>query len=74
MFGGLCFMVNDKMCVGAEKERMMVRFDPALNDVIMENNDVGPMDVTKLVMKGLRLSRWRRCIRSVNSNVGCNWH
>jgi len=28
MFGGLCFMVNDKMCVGIEKERMMVRLDP----------------------------------------------
>ena len=24
MFGGLCFMVNDKMCVGVEKERLMV--------------------------------------------------
>ena len=29
MFGGLCFMVNDKMCVGVEKERLMVRLDPA---------------------------------------------
>jgi len=29
MFGGLCFMVNDKMCVGVEMERLMVRFDPA---------------------------------------------
>ncbi len=28
MFGGLCFMVNDKMCVGVESQRLMVRFDP----------------------------------------------
>ena len=52
MFGGICFMVNGKMCVGVEKERMMVRFDPALNDGIMEKNGVGPMDFTKRVMKG----------------------
>ena len=45
-------MVNGKMCVGVEKERMMVRFDPALNDEIMEKNGVGPMDFTKRVMKG----------------------
>ena len=29
MFGGLCFMVNDKMCVGVEQELLMVRIDPA---------------------------------------------
>ena len=52
MFGGLCFMVNGKMCVGVVKERMMVRFDPALNNEIMEMNGVGPMDFTGRVMKG----------------------
>ena len=52
MFGGLCFMVGGKMCVGVESSRMMVRFDPAINDEIMEKNGVGPMDFTKRVMKG----------------------
>ena len=52
MFGGLCFMVNGKMCVGVESERMMVRFDPARNDEIMELNGAAPMDFTKKVMKG----------------------
>lgn len=52
MFGGLCFMVNGKMCVGVESERMMVRFDPEINDKVMEMNGVGPMDFTKRVMKG----------------------
>ena len=52
MFGGLCFMVNDKMCVGVEKERLMVRFDPALTDEIMERPGVGPMDFTSRVLKG----------------------
>ncbi|MEQ1603659.1 MAG: TfoX/Sxy family protein [Pyrinomonadaceae bacterium] len=52
MFGGLCFMVDGKMCVGVESDRMMVRFDPSLNDEIMEKNGVGPMDFTKRVTKG----------------------
>ena len=30
MFGGLCFMVDDKMCVGVKADRIMVRISPAL--------------------------------------------
>lgn len=52
MFGGLCFMVNDKMCVGVEMERLMVRFDPARYDEIMERKGCRPMDFTGRVMKG----------------------
>lgn len=52
MFGGVCFMVNGKMCVGVTGERMMVRFDPKLNDEIMEKEGVGPMDFTTRVMRG----------------------
>ena len=52
MFGGVCFMVNGKMCCGVSKDRLMVRFDPAINDQIMEMNGVGPMDFTTRVMTG----------------------
>lgn len=52
MFGGLCFMVNDKMCVGVEKERLMVRLDPAIFDEVMEKEGCKPMDFTGRVMKG----------------------
>jgi TfoX/Sxy family transcriptional regulator of competence genes len=52
MFGGLCFMVNDKMCVGVEKERLMVRLDPAKYDEVMEKDGCKPMDFTGKVMKG----------------------
>jgi TfoX/Sxy family transcriptional regulator of competence genes len=52
MFGGLCFMVNDKMCVGVETSRLMVRFDPALTDEVMEKEGCKPMDFTSKVMKG----------------------
>lgn len=52
MFGGLCFMVNDKMCVGVEKERMMVRLDPSVYDEVMEKEGCKPMDFTGRIMKG----------------------
>jgi TfoX/Sxy family transcriptional regulator of competence genes len=52
MFGGLCFMVNDKMCVGVEQERLMVRLDPAIYDEVMEKEGCKPMDFTGKVMKG----------------------
>lgn len=52
MFGGLCFMVNDKMCVGVETSRLMVRFDPSKTDEVMEKEGYTPMDFTSKVMKG----------------------
>jgi TfoX/Sxy family transcriptional regulator of competence genes len=52
MFGGLCFMVNGKMCVGVEKERLMVRLDPAKYDEVMEREGCRPMDFTGRIMKG----------------------
>jgi TfoX/Sxy family transcriptional regulator of competence genes len=52
MFGGLCFMVNDKMCVGVEQQRLMVRLDPAKYDEVMEKEGCKPMDFTGKIMKG----------------------
>lgn len=52
MFGGLCFMVDDKMCLGVENDRMMVRLDPAKFDEVIEMEGCGPMDFTGKVMKG----------------------
>jgi TfoX/Sxy family transcriptional regulator of competence genes len=52
MFGGLCFMVNDKMCVGVEQERLMVRLDPEKYDEAMEKEGCRPMDFTGKIMKG----------------------
>jgi TfoX/Sxy family transcriptional regulator of competence genes len=52
MFGGLCFMVNDKMFIGVEKERLMVRIDPAICDEVMEKDGCVPMDFTGKIMRG----------------------
>ncbi|MFN8288651.1 MAG: TfoX/Sxy family protein [Chitinophagaceae bacterium] len=52
MFGGLCFMVNGKMALGVEKERLMVRLDPAKYEEVLEKDGCKPMDFTGKVMKG----------------------
>jgi TfoX/Sxy family transcriptional regulator of competence genes len=52
MFGGLCFMVNEKMCVGVEKERLMVRLNPDLMEEVMEKEGCNPMDFTGKSMNG----------------------
>jgi len=52
MFGGVCFMVNGKMCVGVEKERLMVRLDPAKYEDVIDKDGCTPMDFTGRVMKG----------------------
>lgn len=52
MFGGLCFMVNEKMCVGVVKERLMVRLDPEIYEEVLESGECEPMDFTGKSMKG----------------------
>lgn len=40
MFGGLAFMVNDKMCINVSKDRLMCRIDPALHEDAVSRNGV----------------------------------
>jgi TfoX/Sxy family transcriptional regulator of competence genes len=47
MFGGLAFMVNEKMCLTAGKDRIMCRIDPAIHDEAIKNDGV-----TAVIMKG----------------------
>jgi TfoX/Sxy family transcriptional regulator of competence genes len=52
MFGGLCFMVNHKMCIGIEAQRLMLRIDPASYESLLEKDGCTPMDFTGKPMKG----------------------
>ncbi|HMP83204.1 MAG TPA: TfoX/Sxy family protein [Verrucomicrobiota bacterium] len=52
MMGGLCFLVNEKMCVGVEKERLMVRLDPDVYDTALQRKGCVPMDFTGRPMRG----------------------
>ena len=52
MFGGLCFMVDDKMCIGVQAANLMVRTDPSKYDEVMEKEGCKPMEMGNKVMKG----------------------
>lgn len=52
MFGGIVFMVDDKMCVGLNKEEMMVRIDPELVEESLKRPGAKIMDFTHKPMKG----------------------
>ena len=55
MMGGLCFMVNDKMCVGVMKNKFMARVDPAFYPAALKKKGCHPMDFTGRVLKGFVL-------------------
>ncbi len=52
MFGGLCYMVDDKMCVGIVNNKLMARVDPDEYEGLLALKGAGPMDFTKRPMKG----------------------
>lgn len=52
MFGGVCFLVDDKMLIGVEKERIMARIDPEDEAKALKKKGAKPMDFTGRVMKG----------------------
>ena len=52
MFGGLCFLVDEKMCVGIISNDLMVRIDPEKQDEFLRDKGCRIMDFTKRPMKG----------------------
>ncbi|MCD6064022.1 MAG: methyltransferase [Flavipsychrobacter sp.] len=52
MMGGLCFMYNDKMCIGIIKDEMMCRIDPVIYEQTLEKQGCREMDFTGRTMKG----------------------
>ena len=52
MFGGICFMVDDKMCVGIVKNELMVRLNPEFEAEYEAKEGCRPMDFTGKRMKG----------------------
>lgn len=52
MMGGLTFMVRGKMCVGIEKNRLMVRLDPKEYESALQRKGCVPMDFTGRPMRG----------------------
>jgi hypothetical protein len=52
MFGGVCYMVDDKMCVGVIKENLMVRTDPENYLHLLLRTGCRHMDFSGQSMKG----------------------
>lgn len=52
MFGGLCFMVNDKMCLGIVKDELMARIGPEGYQEALAKEHCKEMNFTGRSMKG----------------------
>lgn len=52
MFGGICFMVNDKMCIGVVGDEMMCRIGPDAYEDALEKNGVTEMKFSGKPMVG----------------------
>lgn len=52
MFGGVCYMVDGKMCIGVVEDEMMCRINPDKSDEALEKIGCRPMDFTGKPMKG----------------------
>lgn len=52
MFGGVAFMVGDKMCVGVTNDDLMVRLGAGEQEDALKRPHVRPMDFTGRPMKG----------------------
>lgn len=55
MMGGLCYMVDDKMCVGIIKDCLMVRIAPEIYNESLKKKGCKQMDFTGKVLKGFVL-------------------
>ena len=52
MMGGLCFMVDGKMCVGVNRDEIMARIDPEIYEESLLKEGCREMNFTGRPMKG----------------------
>lgn len=52
MFGGVAFMVDDKMCLGIVKEDLMARVGPEKEAEALSQDGARPMEFTGRPLKG----------------------
>ncbi len=52
MMGGLCFMVDDKMCLGVMKDQLMARIDPEIYQEALTKKGCTEMKFTGRALKG----------------------
>lgn len=52
MMGGLCIMIDDKMCMGVVNDDLMARIGPHTYEAFLKKPGARVMDFTKRPMKG----------------------
>lgn len=52
MFGGLAFLVNDKMCINVGGDNLMCRFEPSLQNELSAKKGYEPTIMKGRVMNG----------------------
>lgn len=52
MFGGLCFLVDDKICVAVKTDKILVRIAPEIYDDAIEKDGCTPMSKSGTNMTG----------------------
>lgn len=52
MFGGLCFLVDDKICVAVKADKMLARVAPELYESLIEEEGCTPMSRSGTNMTG----------------------
>jgi TfoX/Sxy family transcriptional regulator of competence genes len=52
MMGGICYLVDDKMCAGIIKNKLMARIDPVFTEMALKRPGSALMDFTGKTMKG----------------------
>ena len=52
MMGGLCYLVNEKMCLGIVRNSLMARIDPDFQNEALMRQGCREMDFTHKPMKG----------------------
>ena len=52
MFGGVCYMLDNKMCIGVVKDDMICRIDPRVYEQVLELPGCREMDFNDKPMKG----------------------
>jgi hypothetical protein len=55
MFGGIAYLLNGNMCVGVNKEELIIRYDPKKYEEVTKDKHVRPFDITGRPMKGWAL-------------------
>ena len=52
IFGGLAFMVNDKMCLTTKDDRIMLRIDPVITDELIHTKKCEQVVMKGRILKG----------------------